>query len=92
MDVDVAEFYCIVLFQAKHAQAKSTTWGVDGETGNLVDMQEFGIWDPLSVKAQTYKTAIEVCYVIRLGLPAVRFVSSLGLGCQVTCTLPLDKF
>ena len=36
------------------------TWGVDGDTGSLVDMTDLGVWDPLSVKVQTYKTAIEV--------------------------------
>ena len=46
--------------QAKHAVEGNTTWGVDGDTGNIVDMKEFGIWEPLSVKVQTYKTAIEV--------------------------------
>lgn len=46
--------------QAKHAAAGNTSWGVDGEKGVLVDMKELGVWDPLSVKVQTYKTAIEV--------------------------------
>lgn len=35
-------------------------WGVDGETGCLADMSVLGIWEPLAVKAQTYKTAVEV--------------------------------
>ena len=51
---------CVCL-QAKHAVAGNMTWGVDGDTGRLVDMKELGVWDPLSVKVQTYKTAIEVC-------------------------------
>lgn len=46
--------------QAKHAGSGNTAWGVDGDTGNLADMTELGVWDPLSVKVQTYKTAIEV--------------------------------
>lgn len=36
------------------------TWGINGETGQLSDMTELGIWEPLSVKLQTYKTAVEV--------------------------------
>ena len=40
------------------------TWGVDGDSGALVDMTELGVWDPLSVKIQTYKTAIEVCVCV----------------------------
>lgn len=46
--------------QAKHTQENCETWGVNGETGTLVDMKELGIWEPLAVKLQTYKTAVEV--------------------------------
>lgn len=46
--------------QAKHTQDNSVCWGVDGETGCLSDMSALGIWEPLAVKAQTYKTAVEV--------------------------------
>ena len=38
------------------------SWGVDGETGKIVDMKDYGVWEPFSVKAQTIKTAIEVGY------------------------------
>lgn len=48
------------LLQAKHTQEGSQTWGVNGETGALVDMKDLGIWEPLAVKLQTYKTAVEV--------------------------------
>ncbi|KAJ1866396.1 T-complex protein 1 subunit gamma [Coemansia sp. RSA 989] len=44
--------------RAKHA-AGQTTWGVNGETGVPVDMNEYGIWEPLAVKLQTIKTAID---------------------------------
>ena len=50
-------FVCV---QAKHTQDNSVCWGVDGETGTLSDMSVLGIWEPLAVKAQTYKTAVEV--------------------------------
>lgn len=46
--------------QAKHTQENSACWGVDGESGCLSDMSALGIWEPLAVKAQTYKTAVEV--------------------------------
>ena len=46
--------------QAKHAAAGNTSWGVDGESGKLVDMKDLGVWEPYSVKVQTIKTAIEV--------------------------------
>ncbi|KAK1876092.1 T-complex protein 1 subunit gamma [Dissostichus eleginoides] len=45
--------------RAKHTQPDSVNWGVDGETGCLSDMMELGIWEPLAVKAQVYKTAVE---------------------------------
>ena len=50
----------VYMLQAKHAAEGNTSWGVDGETGKLVDMHELGVWEPYSVKAQTIKTAIEV--------------------------------
>lgn len=49
--------------RAKHA-TEGTTWGIDGETGQLVDMKTRGIWEPLSVKLQTYKTAIETAILL----------------------------
>lgn len=45
--------------RAKHVEGL-TTWGVDGETGSLVDMKEYGVWEPEAVKLQSIKTAIEV--------------------------------
>ena len=33
---------------------------MDGDTGVLADMKELGVWEPISVKEQTFKTAIEV--------------------------------
>jgi len=43
-------------------------WGVDGESGLLRDMMALGIWEPLAVKAQTYKTAVEVLIGLLIGL------------------------
>ena len=54
----------LTALRAKHATAGNTTWGIDGETGLLVDMKERGIWEPLSVKLQTYKTAIETAILL----------------------------
>ncbi|XP_015266292.1 PREDICTED: T-complex protein 1 subunit gamma [Gekko japonicus] len=50
--------------RAKHTQEGSQTWGVNGETGTLADMKELGIWEPLSVKLQTYKTAVETAVLL----------------------------
>ena len=33
---------------------------MNGDTGDVVDMNVLGVWDPLSVKEQTLKTAVEV--------------------------------
>lgn len=49
-----------MFLQAKHAVEGNTTWGVNGETGEITDMNELGVWDTYSVKAQTFKTSIEV--------------------------------
>ena len=48
------------LFQAKHAEGGNSAWGINGETGEIANMKDLGIWDCYSVKAQTLKTAIEV--------------------------------
>jgi T-complex protein 1 subunit gamma len=45
--------------RAKHAEGKSS-WGVNGDTGTLVDMKEYGVWEPEAIKVQSMKTAIEV--------------------------------
>ncbi|KAE8588777.1 hypothetical protein XENTR_v10022731 [Xenopus tropicalis] len=50
--------------RAKHTQEGCQTWGVDGEAGVLVDMKELGIWEPLAVKLQTYKTAVETAILL----------------------------
>lgn len=39
-------------------------WGIDGESGELVDMNVKGIWEPLSVKLQVYKTAVETAILL----------------------------
>ncbi|CAG5886939.1 unnamed protein product [Menidia menidia] len=50
--------------RAKHTQENSVCWGVNGETGCLCDMSALGIWEPLAVKAQTYKTAVETAILL----------------------------
>ncbi|XP_044017024.1 T-complex protein 1 subunit gamma isoform X2 [Aphidius gifuensis] len=53
----------LTALRAKHATG-GNTWGIDGETGVLVDMNVRNIWEPLSVKMQTYKTAIETAILL----------------------------
>lgn len=45
--------------RAKHVEGQ-TTWGLDGDSGALVDMKEYGVWEPEAVKLQSIKTAVEV--------------------------------
>lgn len=54
----------LTALRAKHATAGNTSWGIDGTTGQLVDMKDYGIWEPLSVKLQTYKTAVETAIML----------------------------
>lgn len=52
--------------RAKHAQDQFTT-GIDGDTGKLADMVEYGIWEPEVIKQQSIKTAIEsACLLLRV--------------------------
>lgn len=50
--------------RAKHTQEGCSNWGVNGETGALVDVMELGVFEPLAVKAQTYKTAMETAVLL----------------------------
>jgi T-complex protein 1 subunit gamma len=54
----------LTALRAKHSQEGNATWGVDGNSGELVDMKQLGIWEPLTVKQQTYKTAIETAILL----------------------------
>jgi len=55
--------------RAKHTKGskETSTWGVDGMTGQLVDMKTYGVWEPTAVKRQTIKTSIEAaCLLLRI--------------------------
>lgn len=69
--------------QAKHAQPNSTSWGIDGETGDVVDMKQYGIWEACAVRAQTFKTAIEVCTISFTAVSARNFLSQVVFGCSL---------
>merc|ERR1719341_1597403 len=47
----------LTTLRAKHANGEHH-FGVDGESGELADMKELKIWEPLAVKLQVYKTAV----------------------------------
>jgi len=50
--------------RAKHTQENGKTFGVNGTSGKITDMNELGVWEPLSVKLQVYKTAIETATLL----------------------------
>lgn len=53
--------------RAKHNGEDGKFWGIDGETGQVVDMREKCIWDPILVKSQVIKTALESsCMLLRI--------------------------
>ncbi|KAJ9620163.1 T-complex protein 1 subunit gamma [Taxawa tesnikishii (nom. ined.)] len=54
--------------RAKHAEGKAgSAWGIDGDAGKVVDMHEFGVWEPQAVKLQSIKTAVEsACLLLRV--------------------------
>lgn len=59
--------------RAKHAEGSEdstnsgSSWGIDGDLGKVVDMKEFGVWEPISVKEQSVKTAVEsACLLLRV--------------------------
>merc|ERR1719412_1290144 len=54
----------LTMLKAKHATPGNATWGVNGLTGKVEDMKEVGILEPLAVKLQTYKTAIETAILL----------------------------
>ena len=48
-------------------QEKDYFWGINGNTGKIEDMKDADIWDPISVKLQTFKTSIEsACMLLRI--------------------------
>lgn len=55
--------------RAKHSASDGSglMFGINGNTGKIDNMQEAEIWDPVSVKQQTFKTAIEsACMLLRI--------------------------
>jgi len=57
----------ITQLRAKHATPEGLKYGIQGITGKVCDMEKEDIWDPIVVKVQTYKTAIEsACMLLRI--------------------------
>ena len=48
--------------RAKHAEQKNCTFGINGITGDIVDMKELGVWEPYAVKVHSWITsAVHQC-------------------------------
>eukprot|EP00182_Erythrolobus_australicus_P005011 CAMPEP_0185831902 /NCGR_PEP_ID=MMETSP1353-20130828/1768_1 /TAXON_ID=1077150 /ORGANISM="Erythrolobus australicus, Strain CCMP3124" /LENGTH=546 /DNA_ID=CAMNT_0028530015 /DNA_START=70 /DNA_END=1710 /DNA_ORIENTATION=- len=54
----------LTALRAKHAGKQNPTWGVNGNSGELADMTQLGVWEPLEVKVQTIKTAVEAAAML----------------------------
>ena len=55
--------------RARHSASDGSgkMWGINGNSGQIEDMKEAEIWDPCSVKQQTFKTSIEsACMLLRI--------------------------
>merc|ERR1711959_258793 len=53
--------------RAKHNTKDGLMYGIDGNKGQIANMEEVNIWDPCAVKLQSYKTAIESsCMLLRI--------------------------
>lgn len=65
--------------RAKHAQGNNESWGIDGRKGELVDVKDISIWEPLSSKSQTIKTAVESAVLL---LRVDEIVSGIGGNSQ----------
>lgn len=57
----------ITELRAKHQNEDGRYYGIEGNSGKIVNMKEEKIWEPLAVRLQTLKTAIEsACMLLRI--------------------------
>lgn len=57
----------LTALRAKHSGGggeEAAFWGIDGRSGEVVDMRTLGVWEPLIVKTQTMKTAVEAAAML----------------------------
>lgn len=57
----------LTALRAKHSEVESEEskfWGIDGMKGVSTDMRTLGVWEPLVVKTQTMKTAVEAAAML----------------------------
>lgn len=57
----------ITELRAKHAVLGNHTFGIDGNNKKMSDMTDVNVWEPVAVKDQVLKTAIEAsCLLLRI--------------------------
>ena len=76
--------------QGSQSGGGSGTWGINGETGVVVDMRKYGVWEPEAVKSQSIKTAIEVCHILLSSLFAHPSVTVSPHSYTKTCAFTSD--
>jgi T-complex protein 1 subunit gamma len=54
----------LTALRAKHAEGTNASFGIDGMTGKLEDMEKLGVLEPMAVKLQVYKTAVETAILL----------------------------
>lgn len=84
MNAGASPIRVLTSLRAKHAEGKSS-FGVDGDTGAVVDMKDYGVWEPQAVKMQSIKTAVEsACLLLRVddicGAKSAKQVGGSGLS------------
>jgi len=57
----------ITELRSKHSTPEGKWMGIDGNLGKVANMKEANVWEPVVVKLQTFKTAIESsCMLLRI--------------------------
>lgn len=57
----------ITELRAKHAEKGNQAFGIDGNKKKIQNMEQMNIWEPVAVKNQVIKTAIEAsCLLLRI--------------------------
>ena len=57
----------ITELRAKHAETGNSSFGIDGNSKKISDMNEVNVWEPIAVKNQIIKTSVEAsCLLLRI--------------------------
>lgn len=57
----------ITELRAKHAEKGNVAIGIDGNKKKITNMEDANVWEPVAVKNQVLKTAIEAsCLLLRI--------------------------